>query len=159
MIPDGAATSLLAATLALVAGLLALALGMTARARRATRDLGRDLEALRRHPMVGPSPGAGHPSLRAIAQEIALLVDAFRDHVGRAQERVSALQTLADGPDDVAIVGLDAEWLVQSFSRGAARLLGWSPEEMAGRHVEVLFADGEWERILPKLARRSVREE
>src|SRR5262245_29326127 len=30
---------------------------------------------------------------------------------------------------------------------------------MAGRHVEVLFADGEWERILPKLARRSVREE
>jgi len=129
------------------------------RTRRAARDLGRDLTALRRHPLVGPVPPASHPALDAAAREVALLVDDLRGHVARAQERASTLQALADGPSDVALIGLDGEWLVASFSRGAARLTGWGADEMAGRHVEALFAPGEWERILPKLARRSVREE
>jgi PAS domain S-box-containing protein len=114
---------------------------------------------LRRHPLVGPVPPASHPALDGAAREIALLVDELRSHVVRAQEHASALQALADGPSDVALIGLDSEWLVASFSRGAVQLTGWGAGEMAGRHVEALFAPGEWERILPKLARRSVREE
>jgi PAS domain S-box-containing protein len=129
------------------------------RVRQGARDLGRDLAALRRHPLVGAVPPAAHAALDDAARELGLLVDDLRGHVVRAQDRASAMQALADGPSDVALVGLDSEWLVASFSRGAARLTGWAPDEIAGRHVEALFAPGEWERLLPKLARRSVREE
>jgi PAS domain S-box-containing protein len=130
-----------------------------ARIRQGARDLGRDLAALRRHPLVGAVPPAAHAALDGAAREVGLLVDDLREHVVRAQDRASAMQALADGPADVALIGLDTEWLVASFSRGAARLTGWAADEIAGRHVEVLFAPGEWERLLPKLARRSVREE
>ena len=42
------------------------------------------------------------------------------------------------------------------FSRGASALTQWPIEEIEGRHVEILFAPGEWERLLPKLARRTL---
>jgi PAS domain S-box-containing protein len=150
----------LLATAAALAWVAALLLGWgLARLRRGARDLGRDLAALRRHPLVGPAPPSAHAALDEAARELALLVEDLRAHVARAQDRASALQALADGPSDVALIGLDTEWLVASFSRGAARLTGWSADEITGRHVEALFAPGEWERLLPKLARRSVREE
>ena len=149
----------LLAALGLALMIAAVAVWALGRTRRAARDLGRDLAALRRHPLVGPAPSASHAALDDAAREVALLVDDLRSHVVRAQDRVSTLQALADGPSDVALIGLDGEWLVASFSRGAAQLTGWGADEMAGRHVEALFAPGEWERILPKLARRSVRED
>jgi len=149
----------LLAALALALAIAAGAVWRLARTRRAARDLGRDITALRRHPLVGAVPPASHPDLDGAVREVALLVDELRSHVVGAQERVSVLQALADGPSDVALIGLDTEWLVASFSRGAVQLTGWGADEMAGRHVEALFAAGEWERILPKLARRSVREE
>ena len=43
-----------------------------------------------------------------------------------------------------------------SFGRGAVNLTGWEPMEILDRHVEILFAPGEWEKVLPKLARRSL---
>jgi len=145
--------------LALALAVAAVAVWALARMRGAARDLGRDLTALRRHPLVGAVPPASDPALDGAVREVAALVDELRSQVASSQARANLLQALADGPSDVALIGLDGEWLVASFSRGAVELTGWGADEMAGRHVEVLFAPGEWERILPKLARRSVREE
>src|SRR5206468_6011178 len=75
------------------------------------------------------------------------------------EKRSEDLAGLAAGPPDLALVGADADWGVTFFSRGAVRMLGWAPEEIAGRHVESLFAGREWDRLLPKLSRRSLRED
>jgi len=147
---------------ALVAGLALIALYSLfsfGRLRRAASRLAARIAEVRRHPLVGGLPQEDEPALLPAAREIEALLEALREQVGRTQGRVAALQTLADGPADVALIGLDAEWQVVAFSRGAAGLTGWDPDEIVAQHVEAMFAPGEWERILPKLSRRSVREE
>src|SRR5262245_6532562 len=142
----------------LLAAILVCAIAL-ARLRGALRRLVARTEALRRHPLVGdvvPEPDSPIPGVEGSLQQ---LLDVLRDEVTRAQGRAATLQALAEGPADLGLIGLDAEWIVTSFSRGAVRLTGWPADEIAGRHVEVLFAPGEWERLLVKLARRSLREE
>jgi PAS domain S-box-containing protein len=146
----------LVAALAIVATFGLLAFG---RVRRAASRLAGRVAELRRHPLVGGLPGEDEPVLRPAETEIEGLLAELRDQVGRAQGRAAALQLLADGPADVALIGLDDEWQVTALGRGATGLTGWPAEDIVGQHVEVLFAPGEWERILPKLSRRSVREE
>ena len=145
------------AGIALVSGALLLGLGL-ARARRGARRFTERLADLQRHPLVG-SVDDDDPVFADATREVNALVESLRSQVAKGQERVAALQALADGPSDVALIGLDAEWLVTSFSRGASLLTGWPADEIAGQHVEALFSEGEWARLLPKLARRSLREE
>ncbi len=144
--------------LAVAAAIALAAIWSRARAGAAAGDLARGLVELRRHPRVGAAPQAAHPALQPTAAAIGDLLEDLRALVIRAEERSEILKSLADGPGDVALIGLDAEWTVASFSRGASELTGWAADEMSGRHVEILFAPGEWERLLPKLARRTLRE-
>jgi PAS domain S-box-containing protein len=130
-----------------------------ARLRGASRRLASRLESVRRHPLVGEVGPEPMSPLGDVERGMQGLVEGLREEVRRAQERAASLQALQEGPGDLALIGLDAEWLVVSFSRGAVRLTGWPADEIAGRHVEALFASGEWERLLVKLARRSLREE
>jgi len=155
---EGQAMALLAlvAALAIAAVFGVLAFG---RLRRAASRLAGRVAEVRRHPLVGGLPGEDEPALRPAETEIEGLLAELREQVGRAQGRAAALQMLADGPADVALIGLDDEWQVVALGRGATSLTGWPAEDIVGQHVEVLFAPGEWERILPKLSRRSVREE
>ena len=146
------------AGIALLSGALLLGVGL-ARARRGARRFVERLADLRRHPLVGELSLDEDPAIAEATREVNALVETLRSQVAKGQERVAALQALADGPSDVALIGLDTEWLVTSFSRGAALLTGWAADEIAGQHVEALFSDGEWSRLLPKLARRSLREE
>lgn len=146
------------AGIALLSGALLLGVGL-ARARRGARRIAERVADLRRHPLVGDLPADEDPAIAEATREVNALVEALRSQVARGQERVAALQVLADGPKDVALIGVDTEWLVASFSRGAMLLTGWAANEIAGQHVEALFSDGEWARLLPKLARRSLREE
>jgi PAS domain S-box-containing protein len=160
MDPQAGTTALLATGvgIALVSAVLLLGVGL-ARARRGTRRFGERLADLRRHPLVGELPVDDDPAVADAAREVNALVDSLRSQVAKGQERAASLQALADGPADVALIGLDTEWLVNTFSRGATLLTGWPADEIAGQHVEALFTAGEWERLLPKLARRSLREE
>jgi len=48
---------------------------------------------------------------------------------------------------------------VRSFSPGAGALFGWGEQELVGQNVALLFAEDEYKRLLPKLARREVREQ
>ncbi|HYV84387.1 MAG TPA: PAS domain S-box protein, partial [Patescibacteria group bacterium] len=155
---NGAALLAAGVGMALVSGLLLLGVGL-ARARRGTRRFGERLADLRRHPLVGDLPIDDDPAVAAAAREVNAIVESLRSQVAQGQQRVVALQALADGPSDIALIGLDTEWLVATFSRGATLLTGWAADEIAGQHVEALFTPGEWERLLPKLARRSLREE
>ncbi|HUD70338.1 MAG TPA: PAS domain S-box protein, partial [Dongiaceae bacterium] len=144
--------------LAVAAAIAIAAIWSRARTGAAAGDLARALAELRRHPRVGAAPQAAHPALQPAAAAVGELIEDLRALLVRAEERAGVLQSLADGPGDVALIGLDAEWVVASFSRGASELTGWGADEMSGRHVEILFAPGEWERLLPKLARRTLRE-
>ncbi len=149
-----------ATLVALLAGLVAVGLALLAirSLRRAARRLTSRVADLRRHPLVGDLPGDDDPALRLLALEINRLLVDLRGRVGEARGRPAGLDLLAGGPPDVALLGLDDSYRVVSFGRGAVALTGWEAAEIQDRHVEVLFAPGEWERILPKLARRSLRE-
>jgi PAS domain S-box-containing protein len=151
--------SLLAAFSAL-AGIVAVVLAILAvgTMRRWLHALGSQLRELRRHPLVGDLPAGSDPSLKTLTLEFNLLLGDLRSRVQEARARPADLAALAGGPPDIALVGTDAEWRILSFSRGAVILTGWEPEEILERHVELLFAAGDWERVLPKLSRRSFRE-
>src|SRR5262249_34141186 len=126
--------------------------------RRSLRRLAAHLEELRRHPLLGILPDDPDPLLGALTLEINHLVADLRARGQESQKHCADLERLAAGPPDLALVGADADWGITFFSRGAVALLGWRTEEIGGRHVEALFGPGEWERILPKLSRRSLRE-
>jgi PAS domain S-box-containing protein len=148
------------AVVSLLAGVAAAALAILAvgTLRRAIRRLADQLADLRRHALVGEVPIESDPALRALSLELNHLLAELRGRVHELQGRSADLQGLADGPPDVALVGLDPDWQVISFSRGAVNLTRWDRDDVLSRHVEALFAPGEWERLLPKLARRSLRE-
>src|SRR5262249_28830890 len=154
-------SALLAALgLAIVAGLVAVALAILSISllRRALSRLVGHLRELRRHALVGSLPQESEPGLASLTLEINALVEDLRSRLRDLERQRADLAGLAAGPPDLALVGADADWGVTFFSRGAVLMLGWAPEEIAGRHVESLFADREWERLLPKLSRRSLRE-
>ncbi len=144
----------------ILAGVLAVALAILSIGllRRSLRRLTAMVAELRRHPLVGSLPAEPEPLLDALAQELNDLITDLRGRLQETRQRSLDLECLASGPPDLALIGTDADWGVGFFSRGAVALTGWPAEEIAGRHVEALFDPGEWERILPKLARRSLRD-
>ncbi|HEU4401048.1 MAG TPA: PAS domain S-box protein [Candidatus Polarisedimenticolia bacterium] len=144
----------------LLAGAVAVSLALLAIGvlRRAVRRLGAQVRDLRRHPLVGELLTEADPALRSLALELNHLLLDLRTRVREAQGHSADLEMMAEGPPDVALLRTDPEWRVVAFGRGAVNLTGWEPLEILGHHVEVLFAPGEWELILPKLARRSLRE-
>src|SRR5262245_63700710 len=87
------------AGIALVSGALLLGLSLT-RARRGARRLYERLSDLRRHPLVGDLPLDGDAAIASASREINALLEELRSQVTRGQERVAALQALADGPTD-----------------------------------------------------------
>ena len=126
--------------------------------RRSLRRLTALVEEVRRHPLIGALPADSDPTIGALAREVNGLVADLRERLEESRGHFSDLECLASGPPDLAIVGTDADWGVTFFSRGAVTLTQWPVEDIAGRHAESLFQPGEWDRILPKLARRSLRE-
>ncbi|MGH9750455.1 MAG: PAS domain S-box protein [Candidatus Polarisedimenticolia bacterium] len=150
----------LAAAIAWIAGGVAIACAVAAVAalRRMLRRTVERVRDLRRHPLIGDLPPESDAVLRLLTAEFNHLLLDLRGRV-RPEGRGAGLPAGAfDGPPDVALLGLDPDYAVVSFSRGASALSGWEPLEILDRHVEALFAPGEWERILPKLARRTLRE-
>jgi PAS domain S-box-containing protein len=129
------------------------------RRRTAARRLVERMLEVRRHPLIGDIGRDPDALLDALAAAASDLVVTLREEVASSRTQSAALESLAQGPPDVALVGLDGEWRIISFSRGAERLTLWPTDEVLGQHVEALFAPGEWERLLVKLARRSLRED
>ncbi len=148
-----AAVSLAAAVVAV--SLSIFAIGALRRAARRVRD---QIRELRRHPQVGDLPAESDAAFRSLTLEINHLIHDLRSRLQDSDRRSGDLRALVDGPPDIALVHTDPEWRIVFFSRGAVALTLWEGEEILDHHIETLFAPGEWERILPKLARRSLRE-
>jgi PAS domain S-box-containing protein len=145
--------SVVAGTVAIILCLLAIGTF-----RRALRRLTAQIREMRRHPRVGNLAPEAEPSLRPLTAELNHFLASLRSQIQEASSRGATLRSLTDGPPDVALIGVDGEWQILTFSRGATNLTGWERDEVLERHVEILFGAGDWERILPKLARRSVRQ-
>jgi PAS domain S-box-containing protein len=153
--------SLLAmAAVILLAGVVAVSLAILSIGllRRSLRRLTALVEEVRRHPLIGDLPAEPDPILGALTREVNGLVSDLRGRLEESRRRFADLERLASGPPDLALVGTDSDWGVTYFSRGAIALTQWPIEEITGRHVESLFQPGEWNRVLPKLARRSLRD-
>lgn len=95
---------------------------------------------------------------------LALLADAANrlrlDLHGRWAEADAAAErwrALSDAAQDTAILTTDVDGDVRNVSAGGCRLFGWDESEIAGRPAAVLFDEGSYRELLPKLARRSLR--
>ncbi len=69
------------------------------------------------------------------------------------------LEAFLEGMGQLAIVHVDADWDIRALGGAARELLGWSEQELFARPVEELFVPEAWGELLPKLARRSLREQ
>jgi len=72
-----------------------------------------------------------------------------------ASEGFFALQEAARG---YAVIATDADGDLRSLSPGAGQLFGWEEDAVVGRNASLLFDEGSWKDLLPKLARKSLRE-
>ena len=68
--------------------------------------------------MVMRSDGSGNVGAGSRAEEFALLVDAVQDY---------------------GLFLLDAEGHIRSWNRGAARIMGYEPDEVIGRHFSIFY--------------------
>lgn len=74
---------------------------------------------------------------------------------GRAGPKLEALLDLAR---DHVLLTTDADGDIRAVSGHVEALLGWKDHELAGRPVAALFEEESWKELLPRLARRSLRE-
>jgi PAS domain S-box-containing protein len=148
------------AGLVLVCALLFVVL-LQARRRYAmdSRQIVRAMEDLRAGEL--PDVGASDPG-----SSLALVFDAMQRLGQDVGARVRAVEEAEAGArrmmeilGDVAVITTDIDGDVRSFSPGAAALFGWDEQELIGQNVALLFAQDEYKRLLPKLARREVREQ
>jgi len=97
---------------------------------------------------------------------LALVFDA----INRMGQDVAARVRSADHQDermravmaamgDSAVVTTDLDGDVQSFNATAVQIYGWPEEEMLNRPVSLLFEEEAYKEFLPKLARRTLREQ
>ena len=109
-------------------------------------------------------PTAIHPrqdssEAKGLVESVNRLIEGAAERERGLRGRITQLEEMLDLPRDVGLLATDPEGRIASFSTGASVLLGYSAAEVTGRHVEALFPDSAWKELLPKLTRRSLREE
>ncbi len=124
-----------------------------------TREVVRAMEELRAGEL--PDPGGSDPG-----SPLALVFDAMQRLGQDVGARVRALEEadertrrMMDVLDDVAVITVDSDGDIRSFSPGASALFGWDEVELVGQSASLLFDEDEYKRFLPKLARRELREQ
>jgi PAS domain S-box-containing protein len=159
--PDLAATVLVVlAGLLILAGLVAAGLAIAARGSRSreTRELVRLLEELR----AGHSRGRVDVDPRSPIAPIADSANRLAQDLGvrtvgaaAAREGFDALQDVARG---YAVFNTGPDGDLLGASAGAQQLFGWEEEALLGRNASLLFEEASWRELLPKLARKSLRD-
>lgn len=151
----------LAAVIVVVVLALGLLLWSFSRRRRIKdiRELLAALEELR----------AGHTQRRAqldSASSLTLVADAvnrlgheLHARTAEAEGAAERWRALGDAARQSALITTDTDGDIRSFSAGATALFGWEEEEVLSRPAAVLFEDSAYRDLLPKLARRSLRQQ
>ncbi len=139
----------------------ALAVALSTR-RRFVRDAGRlvvALEAMRRggqglRPTVEPdSP------LARVADSVERLQHDLSDRWSEVERAKAGWIELTGAARQTAFVTTDADGDLRGLSAGAEALVGWSEGELVSRPVAVLFDEPAYKELLPKLGRKSLREQ
>jgi PAS domain S-box-containing protein len=76
----------------------------------------------------------------------------------RAENASEAFHALQDAARGYAVIATDADGDLRSLSQGAGQLFGWEEDAVVGRNASLLFDPASWKDLLPKLARKSLRE-
>lgn len=74
--------------------------------------------------------------LQALARQAMALLELRRICNEQARSR-----QIIDSAQNYAIIATDLRGLVTSWNSGAQQLLGWSEDEVCGRHVELMFTE------------------
>lgn len=103
--------------------------------------IGREVTGLRKDgstfPMelsVGEASEGDSPAYIGIIRDLTARRQAEADLLEREARLISILETVPD-----AIIVIDDQGLIQSFSPAAQRLFGWSPAEVQGQNVRMLM--------------------
>ncbi len=86
------------------------------------------------------------------------LLTELNDRIESVERQREEFRSILDAPRDHGVIATDREGQIAFLGAGAAGLLGYPAEELLGRSVEALFPEEDWNRLVPKLARRSLRE-
>jgi PAS domain S-box-containing protein len=122
------------------------------------RRLVRGVEEIRRTGPSGQLPSDISGEARELVAGLNHLLGEIQERIGSLERQRNEARAVLDGPRDYGVLATDREGQIRFLSAGAAEMLGYSAEELIGRHVEVLLPEEDWNRILPKLARRSLRQ-
>jgi len=76
----------------------------------------------------------------------------------RAENANEAFHALQDAARGYAVIATDIDGDLRALSPGAGQMFGWEEDAVVGRNASLLFDPASWKELLPKLARRSLRE-
>jgi PAS domain S-box-containing protein len=68
------------------------------------------------------------------------------------------LDAVLEAAPEYVVLATDGDGDVRSCRGAAFALFGWEPQAIVGRPASALFEEGSWKELLPKLARRELRE-
>jgi PAS domain S-box-containing protein len=112
---------------------------------RSGRTRGRvELDA--RSPLAGIADSANR-----LAQDLAI-------RLSRAETASEGFRALQDAARGYAVVTTDADGDLRGVSAGASQLFGWEEDAILSRNASLLFDEASWRELLPKLARKSLRD-
>lgn len=140
------------------AGAMVLLLVARRGSRRETQEIVRVLEEMRGGRPRGRLDLEPRSPFAPIADSVNRLGQDLAVRWMRTEAAGEAFHALQEAARGFGVVATDADGDLRIVSPGAAALLGWDEEALLGRNVAMLFDEASWKDILPKLARRSLRE-
>ncbi|KQT54064.1 PAS domain S-box protein [Methylobacterium sp. Leaf456] len=87
--------------------------------------------------------------LRTLAHQVITNLE-LRKALRNRRESDRRNQAILESAVDYAIIAMDLTGLVTSWSPGAERILGWTEEEMRGRHAHVFFTEEDTKAGIPE---------
>jgi PAS domain S-box-containing protein len=136
----------------------AIVIGVSRRRRREAQELVLLLEEMRSGRVRKRLDLDSRSPFAAIAESANRLGQDLGIRWSRAEaasEGFLALQAAARG---YAVIATDADGDIRSLSPTAVPLFGWEEDAVVGRNASLLFDESSWKELLPKLARKSLRE-
>lgn len=142
----------------LVAALSSLAIMSGRQRRRDLRDIVAAIEELRTGRALRRlelDPRSRHA---AVADAVNRLAQDLTARFTEAEIADEGLRAILDAARDYAIVAADADWDVRTVSPGATAMFALEPDAIVGRSAAALFDEASWKELIPKFARRNLRE-
>ena len=137
---------------------LAVVISLDRRRRRDAQEVVRHIEELRSGRMRTRLDFDERSPFAPIAESANRLGQDLNVRWTKADAAAEGFHALQEAARGYGVIATDADGDVRSFSPGAAQLFGWDEDAVIGRNASLLFDDASWKELLPKLARRSLRE-